>query len=927
MKLLELEIQAFGCLRNRKFVFHPQINVIVGRNEAGKSTLQQAVLALLYGFYEGGRALQREQQAHEKFRPWHGEHYAGGLKYRLDDGAALQVYRDFSKDEVHTQLLDALTGEDLSSRYNRGRHGKIDFVEKQLGLSRQVFLATAFVQQGELRRYNTREAASISDAILTLLDSAATETSVERALERLEHTLRELASERSPHALLAQARSRLDELREKYAWCQASHRTIQLDLAKIEHLELEIEELVAQADTLERQWREVQLEILRARVQRWRDSETRRERLQTEMSELQNLEDFPTNLKEQFFQWRDEYLHLDRLQRMQAEERSGIELRLMALAQQGKNLQMLEPLWQNGTFDDFLSKRNRWQAAYDELVKIEEEHHDASEEVKKFGLGEDERAVLKKLDLTQLETFNAIEAKYNDTEVKVNQLRADNKTFAQRLTERNRIFNFSAVVAVIALIYAGSRFLTAETAASKVGDALLLGLSFGGLLLLLNLKNLWENQEKELKQQLEEAESELLDHKRERREVLTQYKVESVSDLVQRHTIFVKVDAVLDKNKALKEELKKLEQDLLVWVSPLGIPYIGLDTLPEAEKRLRESFQTYSATQSLRQRVTELQHQEREIQGKLTGYAQQLESLLHRAGIHEPVGEKAFQNFLAACQKREYLDSLRAQQQQAEALSIEILEGETLAALADRVKHLETEIADMPPVSPSHTIAVREFSEGTLAHLRALRENVVQERNQKQQNLSALKERVATRLQDLPLLAEVEEEMALETAQIERYERARQALQFAREGIVQAAQRLHRDFVPKLNEFAGKHLATLTAGRYVGALLEPENFNVRVQSREQLAPVELEQLSFGTREQVYLLLRAAVANIFSQTGETIPLFFDDPLAHADAQRLANALEVFRLLSETQQIFYFTKDQNVAKYFREYHGPACVLSLS
>ncbi len=927
MKLLELEVQAFGRLRNRKFIFHPRVNVIVGRNEAGKSTLQQAVLALLYGFYDGARALQREQDAHERFRPWITADYAGRLKYQLDDGAMLLVHRDFSKAEVNTQLLDALTGEDLSHRYTRGRHGKIDFMEKQLGMSRSVFLASAFVPQGELHGYATREAHLVTDAILSLLDSASTETSADRALQRLEHALRELASVRSPHALLVQARARLDDLREKYAWCQASHRTIQLELAKVETLELEVEELATQVETYERQVLEVQLEILRARVQRWRESEARREGIQNEMGELQKLENFPADLKEQFFQLRDEYLHHDRLQRMQAEERSSIELRLMGVTQQSKNLQMLEPLWQTGTFEDFLAKRQRWRTAYDELLKIEEEYHDASEEVKKFGLGEAERGALKKLDLAQLEKFNALEAKFTDAEVQANQLRADNKSNAQRLVERQRIFNFSASGALIALVYALAQFLTAATAASKVGDALLLGLSFGGLLLLLNLRNLWDNQDKELKRQLEEAEMQLLEKRSDRREVLNQYKVESVGELVQRHTIYLKVDSVLEKNQALKNEMTALEQDLLAWVSPLGIPYIAPDTLPEAEKRLRESYQSHTTTQSLRQRQSELQTQEQEVQEKLKGYTQQLESLLERAEIREPVGEKAFQAFINTCQKREYWDSLRAQKQQAETLSTEILEREAFENLTGRVAQLEAELAALPPAAPAYTKPLREFSEGALAALRTKRESVLQQVNHKQQTLSALKERVATRLQDLPSLAEVEEDMALETGQIEHYERVRQALEMARENIAQAAQRLHRDFVPKLNEFVGRHLQTLTAGRYTGTLIDPESFHVRVLNSEQLAPVELERLSFGTREQVYLLLRVAIVDLFAQTGETIPLFCDDPFAHADAQRLAHALEVFQLLSETQQIFYFTKDENVAKFFSERIGSHCVFALS
>src|SRR5512145_2641270 len=140
MKLLELNLQAFGRLSNRAFTFHPQVNVIAGPNEAGKWTLQHAILALLYVVYDNARALQREHEMHERFRPWSAERYGGSLKYRLDDGATLIVHRDFAHDDVPTQLLDASTGEDLTNRYARGRHGKIDFIEKQLGMSRAVFL-------------------------------------------------------------------------------------------------------------------------------------------------------------------------------------------------------------------------------------------------------------------------------------------------------------------------------------------------------------------------------------------------------------------------------------------------------------------------------------------------------------------------------------------------------------------------------------------------------------------------------------------------------------------------------------------------------------------------------------------------------------------------------------------------------------------
>jgi uncharacterized protein YhaN len=171
-------------------------------------------------------------------------------------------------------------------------------------------------------------------------------------------------------------------------------------------------------------------------------------------------------------------------------------------------------------------------------------------------------------------------------------------------------------------------------------------------------------------------------------------------------------------------------------------------------------------------------------------------------------------------------------------------------------------------------------------------------------------------LQGLPPLAEIEEDIALVEAEVNSLENARQALELARDYISHAAQKLHHDFAPRLNEFLGRHLEKLTGGRYVNAMVDPTDFSVRLQGPAVPAPVALTKLSLGTIEQVYLLLRAAVVEIFAESGESIPLLLDDPLVHADARRMANALQIIDVLAESHQIFYFTKDPLV---FEHFHG--------
>ncbi len=927
MKLLELDLHAFGRLSNIKFTFHPQLNVVTGPNEAGKTTFQHAIFALLYGFYGNARALQREQDLHERFRPWGAERYAGSLKYRLADGAELVVHRDFSHDDIPTQLLNAVTGEDLTNRYGRGRHGKIDFIEKQLGLSRAVFLNTAFVPQGELRSFKQREAAGVSDAILSLLDSAATETSAERALERLDKTLRERFSERSPKTLLSQARQRLEDLHEDRALRQAAQRAMQSEMEKSETLALEIDELEAQARAFERQLLEAQIELLRARARRWQDSESRRQKLASEIAELAGLENFPVALKEQFFQARDEYLHLEKLQLMLADERNGIDLRLMGLQEKGGVAVVPLQFWQSHSFEDFLVLHQRWLAGFDEVIQFENTNYDAEENLKKAGIGEAERAMLARLETQHIEQYREMEAKLDEKEAELNGIRGEFDAFARELPQRRRVLGFVAGIALVTLVTSLIHLGVSADGASHFGDGMLVFLSFAILMGGLAVHVRMDASGNALRTELVQAENQFMEERRGLREVLLQYRVDSIHDLMQRRMQFAESNTAIEKRRQLESEMQKIEHGLQPWLAALGIGHVAPETLQETEKRLRESHQLYTSNQSLHQRLQEIRRQEEDLQKNNRTYAQQLEAILQHAGIDEPAGEKSFQVFLNGLQKREYLDSLRMQKQQAETLSTEILESAPAEALQAQIRQLETSLAQLPLANGVAPNPKREVSESAIAVLRTARENIQRETSNRQQALSALRERIAARLQGLPPLAEIEEEIALQEAQLARYETVKRALELARDRIAQAAQRLHRDFVPRLQEFVAGRLEKLTNGKYTGVLIDPASFSMRVERGDHAAPVDLERLSHGTREQLYLLLRTAVVALFAQNGETVPLFWDDPLVHADAERQRQALEICELLAEKQQIFYFTKDQNVVEYFRERYGSTAVITLA
>ncbi|MCI6610237.1 MAG: AAA family ATPase [Ezakiella sp.] len=54
MQILSINIEEFGGIKNKKIEFKPGINVIYGQNEAGKTTIKNAIDACLYSFIDSG---------------------------------------------------------------------------------------------------------------------------------------------------------------------------------------------------------------------------------------------------------------------------------------------------------------------------------------------------------------------------------------------------------------------------------------------------------------------------------------------------------------------------------------------------------------------------------------------------------------------------------------------------------------------------------------------------------------------------------------------------------------------------------------------------------------------------------------------------------------------------------------------------------
>lgn len=252
MRITSVALPGFGRLSDFSRELAPGLNVFAGYNEAGKSTLQQAICALLYGFYDGERSRPDEAARHVRFRPWAGGPYRGSMQYELDDGRRFEVRRDFGSQDVLTQVIDAVTGTDVSGEFGRGRHGNVPFARKHLGMSRAVFQSCAFISQGEI--FEIGKAASpseIGDAIAALADSARRDVSAARAIDRLGVALTAIGSDRARTAKLPVARDALARATSDLEAATRARRDAAEKAARLEDAQKHHRELAQKAVALD----------------------------------------------------------------------------------------------------------------------------------------------------------------------------------------------------------------------------------------------------------------------------------------------------------------------------------------------------------------------------------------------------------------------------------------------------------------------------------------------------------------------------------------------------------------------------------------------------------------------------------------------------------------------------------------------------
>ena len=117
MKIITLNLHAFGKFQNKTIELKDGLNLIYGGNEAGKSTIQHFIEGMLFGFYKPYRKKRAFNDNYEKYKTRRGDKYYGSMIIEDDLGKRVRIERDFLKTRDGVRIFDDRTGEDISAGY------------------------------------------------------------------------------------------------------------------------------------------------------------------------------------------------------------------------------------------------------------------------------------------------------------------------------------------------------------------------------------------------------------------------------------------------------------------------------------------------------------------------------------------------------------------------------------------------------------------------------------------------------------------------------------------------------------------------------------------------------------------------------------------------------------------------------------------
>ena len=202
------------------------------------------------------------------------------------------------------------------------------------------------------------------------------------------------------------------------------------------------------------------------------------------------------------------------------------------------------------------------------------------------------------------------------------------------------------------------------------------------------------------------------------------------------------------------------------------------------------------------------------------------------------------------------------------------------------------------------------------AEVEALQETV----DAHEQELYHLHEKLASvqadisRMESTDRYSEIVHRYHLSKGELESFVAEWARMKLASQLVKEAKLSFQKKFLTKVMERTSDYFSFLTEGRYIRVFPPTETLSFQVEAKNKIR-YTVEELSKGTIDQLYVALRLAISQVMKDQ-VVLPLIIDDAFVHFDEDRTCRALQLIESLATDQQILLLTCRRSIKRLLQE-----------
>ncbi len=877
MYIDRLHLRAFGKFVHKRIFFSRKFNIIYGENEAGKSTIHNFIEAMMYGFDDTDKF--------NKYKPWNSSMYKGTVEISDGENNNL-IVRDFL---LNTLQIFKMSNDENTLIENVEVPGEYFFNINKISFKNTVSIS-------QLGNKTEKElAGELKKKIINLSNTKDEKVSIDRIMYRLHSIKEEAGREDDGKTLLGQYALRLSQLKEARENSLNAKRQVMFLAMERKKLQSKIYEISRHIEVMEKEISQYELSLEK---QRYLKALPVKKEIDELNAKIKSIEAEIINCS------KEDYNEAAEIENSLYSMKNDRERLLEEVEECKLQLETLCTDLANKIPDDF--EIDKLNLDYDIYIRNNEKINSLR---KKIQSGKDSIA---SINLEEIDKFINDYKKAEDIsrKIEINNVLTDNGNY-----ELMKKFGKSNRIRSVLTGFLGTIFVLAG-AASAYGGYYYGNINYyyGGVALLPGVISYvfsWKCRNRALsaKKEIESMECEFADYSLSNKKLL-----EEKEEIIKRNG-FEKFDTMSKTyEKKCEEKLHYEEKVKLINYDENKINEISEEN-KEIEKKLKKrlnalnlqlSQENITAIKEAYKRKDKVKEEVSKIKNKIDGINNDITKLNKEISYEEKRlamilasnGMESVESFKEGVEINEKYRELTERREYCRNILDNIIGDVDFYELKNRTKNIPDEVKEID----KKDIQLNIFK-------------LNEERNKYLNHINDIHREIEDIEESTRGLAEIEEEIDFYEEKISSIKNRIKIAEIAEEKITKISDSIKGDFMPLLRKSISDNFSYLTGEKYTQVVID-EDMNIAVMSKEEGdRKIDLENLSGGTLDQLYLSLRIALSNILSGN-QNIPLIFDDSFVQYDSNRLRKSIEMLARESERRQVILFTCQNREAELAKE-----------